>query len=137
MCRLNTMMNKSRHHSRQQEIRGRNINRALNLDVLEQPNQYVILAELPGASIEEIAIHTDGETVTVEANIPQQRPQAQTRVLLAERPSGHYSRRLRLPRIVNVEQIEARYGAGLLELKLPFTDEQQPLEIPVQTSSET
>ena len=109
---------------------------ALSIDVHEDSNGYTITTELPGVKSENINVRQDGDTLLIEANIPEETTEEQDkRYLIRERRSGHFSRRIRLPQHVNYEQAEAMYNDGVLTLTLPKSEEAKPRQIPVKTGN--
>lgn len=105
---------------------------ALALDVHETDTAYTVVTALPGLSAEQISVRFDDGNLIISAEIPQPQPAEGTKVLLQERPFGQFTRSLRLPQTIDVNQVEATYENGLLTLTLPKTPEVQPKQIPVK-----
>lgn len=124
-----------------EEGRGLSLNN-LAIDVDEEDNQYIITTELPGVKADDIHVRQEGDYLVIEAETRDQSEQQQgddseknRRSLVRERRYGQYSRRLRLPQMIDISKAEATYQDGVLTLKLPKSQETQPRSIPVRTGS--
>jgi HSP20 family protein len=85
------------------------------VDVLESDTDVVVVAEVPGASAEDLTLRVEGEQLTLAAR-PAEAPEG--RVLRAERCHCEWRRRFRL-RGVDPEAAEARLEDGLLVVTFP------------------
>jgi len=89
-----------------------------DVDVAERPDAFVVTADLPGATAENIAIDFDNGALTVTARIePRQRSGA--RVLLGEYGVGDYRRVFRIGEAIEPGGIEASFDSGVLRITLP------------------
>lgn len=85
------------------------------VDILESDAEVVVVAELPGASRDELALRVEGDELTLTA-CPAEAPGGRT--LRAERSVSEWRRRFRLSG-VDVEAAEARLADGLLVVRFP------------------
>ena len=90
------------------------------MDVTESEKEYLVLAELPGVSKEEISITISGNEVAVSAEVKREKDikDGET-VLRAERYYGKIQRAFTLGQEVDEATAQAKYNDGVLELKLP------------------
>jgi len=90
------------------------------MDVTENDKEYLVLAELPGVSKEEISITISGNEVAVSAEVKHEKDikDGET-VLRAERYYGKIQRAFTLGQEVDEATAQANYNDGVLELKLP------------------
>jgi HSP20 family protein len=72
------------------------------VDVIEEENEVVVVAELPGVEKDEIKVNVKGMTLTIDVNNP-------------ERP---YHRELVLPAKVKKDQAKSSLRNGVLEVRL-------------------
>ncbi|MCI0712837.1 MAG: Hsp20/alpha crystallin family protein [Chloroflexi bacterium] len=108
--------------------------RTLVMDVSETDTAYHASIEVPGVNAEDINISLEDNILTIEAEIAEAVGEREdNRALLRERRYGTYSRSLRLPHPVDVDNIEATYNNGILELDLPKVPEAQPRQIKVKS----
>jgi HSP20 family protein len=93
---------------------------AIRMDVIENENEYRVLAELPGVKKEEISITISGNEVAVSAEVKQENDVENSEtVLRGERYYGKIERAFSLAQEVDEATAEAKYHDGVLELKLP------------------
>jgi HSP20 family molecular chaperone IbpA len=84
----------------------------------ETETQYVLAAPLPGLEPGDIAVHMDGQDVTIEGEFRGPR-HAERALLLAEWSAGPYARTVKLPGPINAPAANASYGNGVLVLSMP------------------
>lgn len=101
------------------------------LDVVEEENRYVVRADLPGLSTDDIEITYQDSILTLKGEKKEAQESRAGRVYCRERFSGKFARNLQLPEKIDVERIEASFREGVLELVLPFTPEAQPKRIQI------
>lgn len=96
------------------------IDSGIRIDVAENDQGYMVKAEIPGVSKEDIKVAIDGNQVSISAESKQEREQKEGEsVLFSERHYGQMSRNFTLPQEVDDAKAEARYRNGVLELILP------------------
>jgi HSP20 family protein len=106
----------------------------LAVDVYETETGYTISANVPGVQPDAIQIKVVDNVLTIAAELPQAaKPAEGARAQLLERPSGRFSRRIRLPQPVDQDNADATYDHGVLTLTLPKRAEAQPKTIQVKT----
>jgi len=88
------------------------------VDVEEKEDRYILTAQIPGVSKEEIQISVEKDILTLEGSYSYQRDENAS-YLLSERSAGEFKRTFRLPSMVEVEKIEARIADGILTLEIP------------------
>ena len=92
----------------------------MKVDVIEKDGAYVVTAELPGVSKEDVQVTIDGAQVTLAAEVKREKDVAtDERVLHSERVYGKATRSFALPQEVDESKAEAKLRDGVLELTLP------------------
>jgi HSP20 family protein len=104
----------------------------LALDVVQESNRYVVRADLPGLSREDVEITFQDGVLTIRGEKKKEETREEDRVHVRERFHGSFARTIRLPEQVNANGIEASMKDGVLELTLPFVPEAQPRKIEVK-----
>lgn len=104
----------------------------LSLDVHETDDAYLVVTSFPGMTADDIHISLHDGILTISGELPQPDVAEDTRVVIQERAYGKFTRNIRLPQAVDVENVEAVYNNGLLKLTLPKTPEAQPRLIPIK-----
>lgn len=105
------------------------------VNLYETGDAYVLTAELPGVSPEQIRVSLEGATVTLEGQRAIEYPEREgASVHRRERPAGAFRRAFELPGVVDADKVEALHRNGVLILRLPKTPEHQPRQIRVRAS---
>jgi HSP20 family protein len=108
------------------------------LDVAERGDAYVILAELPGVSPEQVDVSFEQNVLTIRGSKPASFDVAadgEVRVFAAERVHGSFERSVRLPEFVDAERIDASFMNGLLTVTVPKAQAAQPRKITIRGSA--
>lgn len=91
----------------------------IRIDVKDADKQFIIQAEVPGVSKDDIEVLIDGNRLTVKAEIKKEETEKNETWLRTERYHGCTSRSISLPADVNQREAKAHYENGLLTLTLP------------------
>ncbi|HET7832807.1 MAG TPA: Hsp20/alpha crystallin family protein [Gallionella sp.] len=102
----------------------------IRMDVREVDGAYLVEAEIPGASKEDVHVTIEGKRVSISAEIKAEKEEGE-RVICSERPYGNASRSFNLASEVDQDKVQARYSNGILELMLPKKHGAAHREIPV------
>jgi HSP20 family molecular chaperone IbpA len=101
------------------------------VDVYENANELLLLADVPGATKESISIHFDRGELTIEATRSDDSP---SQALIAEYRPSDYVRTFRIPEGIDASKIDAHLTAGVLRLRLPKSEAMRPRRIEVRTA---
>ena len=100
------------------------------VDVYETAGEVVLRADLPGVRAEDIQIrHHDGQ-VHIRASRSTEVPEGAAWIL-RQLPAGTMARAFTLGIPVDVDQVQASYDGGVLEVHLPKEEHARPRQIPV------
>jgi len=92
----------------------------IKMDVSETEGAFVVKAELPGVSKDDINITIDGNQVAISAEVKQEKEAREgEKVLRQERYFGKVYRAFSLAQDVDDAAATAKYNNGVLELTLP------------------
>ncbi len=89
------------------------------LDVLEEGDDIVVHASMPGAAPDDIEVGVEDGVLTIDAKTAAEKETERGSYLLRERSAGSYHRALRLPDTVDAEKAESSYDRGVLKVTLP------------------
>lgn len=104
------------------------------VDVFETPSEVVVRADLPGVRAEDISVrHHDGQIYIRVTRAPQAPEGAAW--LVHQTPEGDLARAFALGIPVELDDLQATYDAGVLELRLPKAEHARPREIPVRAGA--
>ena len=106
------------------------------LDVWETPTEVVYAFDLPGIPEEKISIEVKDDTLTVSAEREKTEETSEDGFYRYERRYGSFARAVGLPQGVDQERIAARYENGVLEIRVPKPEEQQPKRISLSKTVE-
>lgn len=104
------------------------------LDVAERSDAYVVHAELPGVSPEQVDVSFEQNVLTIRGNKSASFDvgnDGELRLFAAERVHGGFERSVRLPEFVDADRIEARFTNGLLVVTVPKAQTAQARKIAV------
>jgi len=99
------------------------------LDVWETPTDVVYAFDLPGIPEDKISIEVKDDTLTVSAEREKTQESAEEGFYRYERRYGAFARAVGLPQGVDQDRIAAHYENGVLEIRVPKPEEQQPKRI--------
>lgn len=100
------------------------------VNIYETPQEFVIEAEMPGVTRDELEVTVEGNQLTIVGRRTAETVEG--RFLLRERGSGmEYRRVFELDPALDTNRVTARLEQGLLTLVLPKAQELQPRRIPV------
>ncbi len=104
----------------------------INLDIIEEKEQYVLKADLPGIKKEDIKVALEDNILSIEAQRKSETEAQDKQVHRLERTYGRYQRSLDLGPNVDAQKIRASYKDGVLELVVPKAEAVKPKSIDVQ-----
>ena len=103
---------------------------AMPMDAYRQGDNFYIHFDLPGIDATSISLTVEQNVLTVRAErAPVQADGAQ--MIVAERPSGTFTRQVFLGETLDAENIAADYAAGVLTLTIPVREAAKPRTIQV------
>lgn len=85
----------------------------------ETPESYVLRAELPGLTPEQVDIQVADDVVVIKGERKEERKEEKENFLRSEFSYGSFMRRIALPSTVDPEHTEATMDKGVLTIKLP------------------
>jgi HSP20 family protein len=104
-----------------------------SVDIHEEPDKFVVRADLPGVEPKDISITAENRVLTLRGQRQIERSETQKGFERLERIEGSFLRRFTLPNNVQDEQIKARHVNGVLEVTIPKTPTLEPRRVSVET----
>lgn len=101
------------------------------VDVYENADELLLVADLPGAVKESVNVQLEKGRLTIEARRRDEAPGAH--LLDAEHEPVDYYRVFAVPTGIDPAKIDAKLQAGVLRVRLPKADALRPRRIAVQT----
>jgi len=103
------------------------------LNVYADENEIIVSGEIPGVDSDDLNLSVENDILSIRFERKNEVPE-KSEVLRKERPSGNYSRDLKLPYRVNGEGVDASVKNGMLHVVLPRAEEDKPKKITVKAS---
>jgi HSP20 family protein len=101
------------------------------MDLLESGDDFVLRADLPGMSEDEVSIELEDSTLTISGERKAEHETEDGGFYRVERATGAFSRSLTLPKGVDAEAVTARFDRGVLEVRIPKPQERKPRRISI------
>jgi HSP20 family protein len=102
------------------------------VDVFEEEEEVVLKAEVPGLSKEDLKIDLTDSMLTISGEKKKEEEVKEEAYAYSERSYGAFSRSLQLPCAVKADKAKATFKNGILEVKLPKTEEAKKRHISVK-----
>jgi HSP20 family protein len=96
------------------------------IDLVEEGDQYVLRADLPGVREQDVKVEVDDNVLTVSGERRSEHEQRKQGYYRVERASGNFSRSLVLPEGVDPHGVHARFENGVLEVTVPKPQQRTP-----------
>jgi HSP20 family molecular chaperone IbpA len=103
-----------------------------NCDILEQADELLVLADMPGAKADAIDVKFEDGTLTILAPV-EMRQGGDTDYLLQEYGVGDYFRTFEVSEAIDSAKISAEFADGVLTLHLPKAESARPRKIAVKS----
>ncbi len=101
------------------------------MDLVETDDHFVLRADLPGMSQEDISIEVEDRALTVSGERKAEHEVRQEGFHRVERSFGRFSRSLTLPEGVDSEAVTASFDRGVLEVRVPKPEQRKPRRISI------
>lgn len=106
------------------------------IEVSQQQGNYVVRAELPGLTPEDVRIEVENDALVLQGERKFERDEEQGGVHQTEIRYGGFNRTIPLPEGANAEQARANFENGVLEITIPVLEQKtQRKQISIQTGS--
>ncbi|KTD41438.1 Hsp20/alpha crystallin family protein [Legionella parisiensis] len=89
------------------------------VDIKEEKDRFVVLADIPGVKIEDIDISLEQHVLTLKGERHFEKSEERSGYTRRERTQGQFYRRFSLPQTADDSKITARYTHGVLEILIP------------------
>jgi HSP20 family protein len=101
------------------------------MDLVETDDHFVLRADLPGLSQEDVHIELEDTTLTLSGERKAEHEARDEGFYRVERAFGAFSRTLTLPKGIDPEAITASFDRGVLEVRIPKPEERKPRRIEI------
>lgn len=130
---------KTRNNPSRAYVRDAKAMAATPADVMEYPNSYVFVVDMPGIKASEIKVQVESENVLVVSGERKRDPKEKdnkdgVKYVRMERRFGKFMRKFVLPDNANVDKISALCQDGVLTVTVEKVPPPQPKTIQVQVA---
>jgi HSP20 family protein len=101
------------------------------VDMHETKDDLVLTMEVPGVRDKDVAVSITGDLLSIKGERRFEHDVKEQQLLHVERAYGKFERLVQLPIPVQADKVKASYRDGILEVRLPKTEEIKPKEIKV------
>jgi HSP20 family protein len=101
------------------------------MDLVETADHFVLRADLPGLTEEDVKIEFEDGTLTVSGERNAEHEAKGEGYYRVERAFGSFSRSLTLPQGIDPEAVSASFDRGVLEVSIPKPEEKKPRRIEI------
>ena len=101
------------------------------VDLYETKDDLILNFELPGVREKDVSLSITGDLLTVKGERQFRQELKDDHSYHIERAYGKFERTVQLPMPVQADRVKAAYRDGVLEVKLPKTEEVKPKEIKI------
>jgi len=101
------------------------------IDVVETESDYVLRADLPGLTEQDVSIELENDVLAVSGERTSEREERMAGYQRIERSSGSFRRSLRLPEGVDAEAVTATFEHGVLEVRVPKPEQRKPRKVEI------
>ena len=105
------------------------------VDIKEEPDKFVLLADLPGVKPEEIDVSMEDGVLTIRGEKKTEAKDEKEGYKRVERTYGSFYRRCSVPDTANPDAIAAKSDHGVLEIVIPKREAVQPKRINVTSAA--
>ena len=103
------------------------------VDIIELPGAYVLLAEIPGVPRESLSVEIQGDTLVITGERPLAPEMSEGSMYHSERHYGAFKRAFNLPVNVEASRIEAKVADGLLSVRIAKPDDKiKPVRVKIE-----
>ena len=102
------------------------------MDLVETDDHYVLRADLPGLSDEDVNVQLEDNVLTISGERKTEQHTEQEGYYRLERASGAFSRSLTLPDGVDPDSVQAHFDRGVLEITIPKPEQKKPRQVQIK-----
>jgi len=103
-----------------------------SVDIFEEKGDVVVKAELPGIRKEDIDITLTDETITISGEKKKEEEVKKKDYYRWECSYGSFNRTFSLPAEVQTDKVKTKMKDGILEIRVPKTEEAKKKEVKVK-----
>ena len=99
------------------------------IEVYEEKDDVVVKAEIPGIKKEELEVNITDDLLTIKGQKKKEEEVKEKGYYYSERSFGSFERSIEIPRPVHSDKARASFKDGVLEVRIPKTEEAKRKEV--------
>jgi HSP20 family protein len=120
----------ARRYAQRAQMERSEVHIPINVTVVD--DVYTVSAMIPGVAGDDVKIEILEDVITISGEFNSDASE-DIKYLLQELPTGHFSRRLRLPVLLDASSADAEVKNGVLVLRISQAEESKAKQITVKT----
>ena len=105
------------------------------MDLVESDDHFVLKADLPGLSEDDVAIEIRDNTLTISGERKSEYEKRERGWYRVERATGRFSRSLALPEGIDPDAVSAEFDKGVLEVHVPKPEQRRPRRVQISAGA--
>jgi len=101
------------------------------MDLVEAEDHYVLKADLPGVSEEDVAIEVENGVLTLTGERKAEHERSERGFYRIERAFGRFQRQLTMPEGIDTDAVTAEFDKGVLNVRIPKPEKVKPRRIAI------
>jgi HSP20 family protein len=101
------------------------------MDLVEAEDHYVLKADLPGVSEEDVTIEVENGLLTISGERKSEHERTEKGFYRLERAFGRFQRQMTLPEGIDPEGVSADFDRGVLAVHIPKPEQVKPRRISI------
>jgi HSP20 family protein len=101
------------------------------MDLVETEDHFVLRADLPGVSEEDVNIEVEDRVLTISGERKAEHELSKEGYHRVERAFGTFSRALTLPEGIDPDAVAATFDRGVLEVRIPKPEQRKPRKVSI------
>jgi HSP20 family protein len=102
------------------------------IEIFEEKDEVVVKAEVPGLKKDDLDINISDHYLTIKGEKKQEEEVKKKGYYYSERSYGSFLRTIDLPKEVQIDKARAHFKDGVLELRLPKTEEAKRKDVKIK-----
>jgi HSP20 family protein len=102
------------------------------VEISEEKEQVIVKAEIPGLKKEDIQVNLSDSMLTISGERKEEVEKKEKGYYYSERSYGSFRRSIQLPVEVKADKVSAVFKDGMLEIRLPKTEQAKQREVAIK-----
>jgi len=102
------------------------------IEIYEEKDDVVVKAELPGMTREDLELNISDNLLTIKGEKKKEEEVKEKGYYYSERSYGGFTRTVEIPKDVQTDKVRASFKDGVLEIRIPKTEEAKRKEVKIK-----